>query len=348
MYPISSYWIGSGLPHISHCCSLGWLRVVSGVPLLLNVVVLWNFRYSIPHSLGWLCIISGIPLPFPWTAPQHLGCPTADYGMALCHPRCITAANWVASVSSQVTHYHLLKWLCIVYGVSLPQMGWLCIIIGVPLQLTKVASQHTKWLLAQCRGSVSFHMFDFKSRGLIYIASHVSLLFTRVSLCHSRCPTAANWSVYESFQVCHLCLLKFLSVILYLSLILARVALCCPRHFTTAPWGRCVLFQVYHYFASGGFASFQLPQFCLLGWLYFIILSQCHSLGLLCVISGVPLQVLCHFRVSGILMQLIWVTLHYFRCSTVANWNRSVLLQMSYCCWLDWVNVISSVSLPVT
>lgn len=77
-----------------HCCSIGCICRVTGVPYLLPGVALCLFMYTTELS-----------------------------GVALHHPRCLTAAHWVVFMSSLVSQCYLLGLLCFVTRVQLLLTG---------------------------------------------------------------------------------------------------------------------------------------------------------------------------------------------------------------------------------
>lgn len=80
--------------------------------------------------IEWLHFVPSNLLPLAVLGPLHL--------------KCVTATHKSGFVSSQVTHYHSLKWLSIISGVPLLHMGLPSIVPGFPLSLTRVIPHHTK------------------------------------------------------------------------------------------------------------------------------------------------------------------------------------------------------------
>lgn len=90
-------WSGSVSFHIHHCHSLWWLcrlRYLSAIHLGHSV----SSHGSHCHSREWLCVAPGVSLLFTGVVLHHPRCFHVP-GVAPCHPRCPTAAQWGGFVS---------------------------------------------------------------------------------------------------------------------------------------------------------------------------------------------------------------------------------------------------------
>lgn len=79
-----------------------------------------SFQVSHQCSLWWLCLLPGFPLLIPVVDPCHTRCPMPLLLLALHHSTWFTAAHLGGPASSQLPHCCSLGWLHITQGVSLP------------------------------------------------------------------------------------------------------------------------------------------------------------------------------------------------------------------------------------
>lgn len=96
--PTSAHWRDFTISHVSHCSTMVWLY---NHPRSLAASHCGNsesFHVSHFYLLGWICVISGIPLLI-WLALHHF-CSFTITSMALCCARCLTVAKWLVSVLS--------------------------------------------------------------------------------------------------------------------------------------------------------------------------------------------------------------------------------------------------------
>lgn len=140
---------------VSHFLSLGCLFVVWTVILLTCVTLCHPVCHC--HSLGWIHIISGVPLLLTGMASCHSRCSIFAHWVAPCHFRCLTAAKCVGSLWSWVSNYHSLGRLHVAPGAYSLSLWLLCIILNVSLLLTEVPSCHSVCsTAAYLEGSVPF------------------------------------------------------------------------------------------------------------------------------------------------------------------------------------------------
>lgn len=90
---------------VSYFCSLGWLRVVPGVPLLLTGVA--QHHPMCLTATNWSgSVVRCVLLPLTVVAPYNLRCFTADQLCTLCCPK--------------VFHFRSFGWLRVLQNVPLP------------------------------------------------------------------------------------------------------------------------------------------------------------------------------------------------------------------------------------
>lgn len=195
-------WCGFSFFQVFHCCTLLMICIISSVKLPLTAVVSWCPRCpTAAYCGGFLssqlfqwhsvlsCIISGVSFSLIEVAQRHFWSTTGTHlgslmsskvsllltVIAPCCPKCLTAANCVGSMLSQVSHFSSLMWLWIVPGFFLLPISVAlhcplvfhchtssqCIIPGVSLPLTRVVPYHAVWLIAaHWSGSESHQVFD--------------------------------------------------------------------------------------------------------------------------------------------------------------------------------------------
>lgn len=99
----------------------------------------------------------------------------------------------------------------------------------------------------------------------------------------------------------------------------------------------------------GGFGSFHMSYCSLLEWLCDVTGVPLLPSEFLCVISGVPLQPTRVAQViSYISLLLTEVVLHFLRCTISSYLHGSAFFQESHCRSLEWLDIVSSFSLPLT
>lgn len=111
-----TFWSGSLLSHLSHCCSLGWPHFIPAVPLpLTDVAVLSQVCHC--HSLGWPSVVSGVPYLH---MEVGLHCPRYQLKLSdvvLHYLKCPTFPHWGGFMLPTMSHWCRLEWLCITSDV---------------------------------------------------------------------------------------------------------------------------------------------------------------------------------------------------------------------------------------
>lgn len=226
----STPWCNSSLPQVFHYPSLGLLKVIPVVPLLLTSVALCHhsfsiithldvtarFKFSQYSSIGWLCVIPGISLYLPEVALCHLmGHDGSQWG-SLYSFMCPNITPWECSMSFQVSYCHSL--------------GCFCVLPTVPLPLTAVDHVFSD-ILVQLKG-VALHLLS------------IQLPLSGVILCPFTCPSTVYWCDSTLSQMSHCLSMRWLisssvfpcgslywpHVISGVPLWLTLVAQTCPRY----------------------------------------------------------------------------------------------------------------------
>lgn len=266
----------------SHDCFLQCLHIVQGVPLLLTVVTLAS---QVLHccSLGWLSLVPGITLPLTWVS---LSCPRVLpplSDVAQLYFNCPTAIH-------RVVLCHLKRFTNTPWSNS-ASLQTMCSHPSKCKLDNSVYANLPQWVVTVYQHCLMFTM-----------------LLTRVALYHLCFLIAANMDSFELSQVSHCYFLCWFRILWGIPLPFTVVALChiwcskaaswsgsvSPQCFITANWSGLTLFLVFN----------------------------CHSLGWLNIITGVPLPLngcLCIIPCFPLL--IIDVALYYPKFFIASHWG---------------------------
>lgn len=202
-------------------------------------------------------------------------------GVATCHISCLFVAHCVGAASFWVSHFCLLRWLCVVLDAQLPFTNVtlsclrcstatqcdVCFTSGVPLL-------HMKWLL---------------------VVSVYALTLTWVAVCHSWCPKASSSCVSALSLVYHCCSLRYFQVVPGFTLQFTSLVFCYISYCTSAHGVACSLMQ---------FCVFSGVLLSLFGWLC-VILNK--PLPIIKVALHCPRCLIAtHWGITGVQLPLLW------------------------------------------
>lgn len=186
--------------------------------------------------------------------PIILDVPLLTTKLVWCHFRGLTVTYCSCSALSQVSHCHLLGLLCIVSVITFSLIEMAFIILGIFLLLIQVC--------------------HYLSLGWLFVILKISRMLTWVTLCCTKCPTAAHWggsaisgnwvpifgkalhhfrcltavflNGFVLFQVSYNCSQSWLCVISDVPLHLTEMAWCYSCCSTAIHWGDIASTQVSH------------------------------------------------------------------------------------------------------
>lgn len=150
-----------------------------------------SFKVSHHHSVWGLDVVWIVPLPFTGVAQSCLRCPTFSHwgGSASFKLYKFCSLGWVFVILGGSASRFLLRWFCIISGVSLLFIGVAFVISCVHLTIPGVVWNHLR--------------FPNATHWVFSVYTSVQLPLSRVAQHHPRCHIAAFLGSYASLQKSH-------------------------------------------------------------------------------------------------------------------------------------------------